>query len=370
MFILSVISFLIIFSLVVFIHEFWHFLLAIKNGVKVEEFAIWLPPLAKKIWENKYWTKFLLNWIPFWWYIKMYWENEKKLIKKEWAFFSLPIFNRMQIVVAWVFMNFLFAWWILTLLFTIWTQPLILSENDFEKYKKQWIIHLEKTTWLRVIKLVENSNAIKYWLLPWDNIIKINWIKVNKENFSSLNKSWENLKYTILRNKKQLELNINTDNNWKIWAYITDEDVIKSIDDISYSLFQSAIISIKECIRISVLTIQTFWDVIVNIFTKWTTPEWVSGPIWIAKMSWLIVKNWTFDEIFKFMALISLSLAVINILPIPVLDWWHLLFLFIEAIMWRKIVDKFRWILNLFGLVFLIWLMVFISLWDLFNLLS
>ena len=369
MFLISIISFLVIFSVVVFIHELWHYFTALIHWVKVKEFAIWMPPLAKLLWTNKSWTKFLLNYIPFGGYIKMYWEVEESGESKKWAFFALPIYKRASIVVAWVLMNFLFAWWILTILFTIWAKPLVLSKLDFEKYTNEWVIILEQLEWIKILEFVEQSTWKDAGLMQWDIVTSINWSIVNEKNFSEINSKWWDLNYEILRSWIIINLLIHTDDQWRIWAFVTWQWEVMEVKDISYPFLQSMVFTLKECLKISILTVKTFWDVIVGIFT-WITPDWVSGPIWIAKMSWLVVSNWSIEEIFKFMALISLSLAVINILPIPILDWWHLLFLWIECIIGWKLVNKFRWSFNLLGFVFLIWIMVFITFMDIHSLFS
>ena len=370
MFILSVISFIVVFSVVVFVHELWHYFVAKNAWVKIKEFAIGLPPTAKVLWKNKAWTKFLLNYIPFGWYVKMYWESDEKLINTKWAFVNLSKFKRFQVIVAWVVMNFVFAMLILTVLFTIWTKPLILSEEDFNTYKKSWVIEMESFDWVKIVEFVEESYGEKSGLKQWDNVLSINWTKIDKDSFVELNSKWWVLSYEVSRDSEILNINVEVDSQWKIWAYVTDKPVIKNINEISFPLHESFIYSLQQSVRIWVLTIQTFWDVIANIFTKWSIPDWVSWPIWIAKTTWLVVLSWSYDEVLKFMALISLSLAVINILPIPVLDWWHLLFLLIETVIWRKMVNKFKWFFSLIGLIFLLFLMVFISVWDLFNLIN
>ncbi len=368
MFITSLLSFLVIFSIVVFIHELWHYCVAIMNWVKVEEFAIWMPPLAKLIKKTKSWTSFVLNYIPFGWYVKMYWEiDDGSKKKKKWAFFALPIYKRAQIVIAWVLMNFVFAWGILAILFTLWAKPLLLTKDDFDKYKNLWVILVEDFEWIKILDFIKDSSWEASGLVKWDIVLSINWVPVSEENFSKMNNEWWELHYEISRSSTIINMQVSPDAEWKIWAFVTWEGSVKEISDISFPFIESIAFTFKECMRIAVLTIKTFWEVIAWIFT-WITPDWVSGPIWIAKMSWMVVSNWSFEEIFKFMALISLSLAVINILPIPVLDWWHLLFLWIECIIGRRAISKFRWSFNLLGFVFLIWIMVFITYWDIYNL--
>mgnify|MGYP001942974732 FL=1 len=77
-----------IFSVIVIIHELWHFWAARFFWVKVEEFGLWIPPKARELFTDKKWTKYTLNWLPLWGFVKLTWEapntfyvydSEKKL---------------------------------------------------------------------------------------------------------------------------------------------------------------------------------------------------------------------------------------------------------------------------------------------------
>ena len=74
MIIIWIIVSLILFSIIIIIHELWHFCSARKFWVRVEEFWLWIPPRAKKLFKDKKWTIFSLNWLPIWWFVKLTWE--------------------------------------------------------------------------------------------------------------------------------------------------------------------------------------------------------------------------------------------------------------------------------------------------------
>lgn len=335
MIIISIISFIVIFSIVVFIHEFWHYFIAKKCWVKIEEFAIWLPPLAKLIHKNELWERFVLNWIPFWGYVKMYWESygSGKTLGK-WAFCNASILKRCFIVIAGVTMNFISAWVILSILFTIWTKPIIISSDDFDKYSKEGYIISQSYEWIRVVDFVENSRGKTSWLEVWDIIQSVNWFPVNINKFTF--EPSQKYKYKVLRWESQIQLEVETNSEWKIWAFITDKPIVKEIKNIKIDFYKSPFYALNEMYRISTATIKAFWWVISNIFSKWKIPDEVSWPVGIASLSWQISMSGDFNDIFKFIAMISLSLWVLNLMPIPALDGWHLLFLWIEAIIWRR----------------------------------
>ena len=125
--ILSGIAFLIIFSVIVLIHEFGHFYAARKSGIKVEEFGIGLPP---RIWGKKIkGVIYSVNWIPFGGFVKLFGEDysDPKLLKSKDSFVAKPLRNRMAVVLAGVFMNLVLAIGLLFIGFTFGIQPLITS---------------------------------------------------------------------------------------------------------------------------------------------------------------------------------------------------------------------------------------------------
>ncbi len=74
---------ILIFSIIVLIHELWHFSTARFFKVKVEEFGLGIPPRAKKLWKDKKGTLYSLNWLPLWGFVKLTWETPDNLIKSE-----------------------------------------------------------------------------------------------------------------------------------------------------------------------------------------------------------------------------------------------------------------------------------------------
>ncbi|MFA6992084.1 MAG: RIP metalloprotease RseP [Candidatus Gracilibacteria bacterium] len=130
-YILTAVAFLLIFSLLVLIHEFGHFIMAKRAGIKVEEFGFGLPP---RIWgKKKGETIYSINWIPFGGFVKMLGEDDPsgKSSKNKRSFAAKPVSARIKVVVAGVIMNFFLAWLFLTIGFTYGMQPLLLPNEIF-----------------------------------------------------------------------------------------------------------------------------------------------------------------------------------------------------------------------------------------------
>lgn len=127
---LTIVAFLVIFSLLILVHEFGHFYMAKRHGIKVEEFGFGLPP---RIWgKKKGETLYSLNWIPFGGFVRMLGEDGGgKAAKNPRSFMRKTKWQRTQVVCAGVVMNLLFAWVLLTVGFLVGMQPLILDANQF-----------------------------------------------------------------------------------------------------------------------------------------------------------------------------------------------------------------------------------------------
>lgn len=140
--ILSIIVFIFIFSLLILVHEFGHFWMARRAGVKVHEFGFGLPP---RMWEKKKGdTLYSINWIPFGGFVRLYGEdpNEFRATKSKESFLTQSGWTKTKIVCGGVFMNFMLAWLLLTIGFAAGIEPLIVNFDQFERYLRAGDVHL------------------------------------------------------------------------------------------------------------------------------------------------------------------------------------------------------------------------------------
>ena len=282
MIILWIIVAIIMFSLVILIHEWGHFATARKFWVRVEEFGLGIPPRAKKLFIDKKWTLFSLNRLPLWWFVRLTWEQPTRfnLYDKNWkklnnikiekyikenqniflfnkekitlkdkneiikaleennASYNLankPAWQQSIIILAWVFMNFLLATLIFSLLFFFWVKPIWVNTKiatdlklkllpTYEQAIDIWL--LEINPWVKLYP-IENSIAEKSWITEWDILIGIN-IPCHSELDSESN----NCKSIIINSNTPEEVKkIVSENPWK--------ELIFSIDSESSSEWQN-----------------------------------------------------------------------------------------------------------------------------------
>lgn len=372
-YLLSILVFLVIFSILILIHEFGHFYAARRAGVKVEEFGMGLPPRAKGLWTDKKGTLYSLNWIPFGGFVRMYGEDSEDpaMQRKEGSFGSMSIGWRTMIILAGVIMNFLLGYVIFVGLLTVGTKPFIVTQEDFNYYRAQGLVVAEDR--VVVTDFAETSQADEAGLMKEDVIQKVNEtaILTNQDLVGAVGSMpGQQVKLTILRKDQQLTLQVPVNPEGKVGVVIAEAPDIKEVKDISYPFPQALVQAGYETGRLSVLTMKLFVKVIFDLFTKAEISEQVSGPVGIAQLTHQTTQNGTFSDILKLIALLSISLGAINVLPIPALDGGRFLSIIFEVVTRKRPNATWEARIHAFGFILLIILILAVTFNDILRLLE
>ncbi len=358
MIIIWIIVSIILFSVIVLVHEWWHFASARKFWVKVEEFWLWIPPRARKLFKDKKGTLFTLNWLPIWWFVKLYWESPEQLknIDDKQALFNKPAWQQAIIILAWVFMNFLFAAIIFSVLFFIWVKPIWVNTKIETNLDLKLIPTYEqaieselliKDKWI-ILNPLKWSIADKYWIKAWDILIWINNkdLESTKEMMNSVSKMpWEK----VIFNLQNRDIEITIWEDWKIWSYISENIKINKDFEYKYWPLDSIKYWFLETYNQVWLTFKWVGILLKKIFNPETPKErqeaieQVSWPIWIVDFISNSLEAWIIF-LFIIAAVISINLWVFNLLPIPALDGWRFIFItingIIKKIFWKKAINE------------------------------
>ena len=151
-----VILWIVVFMVLVILHEFGHFIAARKCWMKVPEFWIWLPPKICNLRKDKKWTQYTLNRIPLGWFCQIEWDDptDKKSFDNPNTLFTAPLWKRLIVIFAWITMNFLTAWVIFTCIFWHGVQPLSVSQMAEEKWSTSYL-------------MASSSFLREKWFLTW-----------------------------------------------------------------------------------------------------------------------------------------------------------------------------------------------------------
>lgn len=353
--IFSIIIFIATLLVLVLIHEFGHFLVAKKFGIKVLEFGFGIPPRAwgKKIGE----TIYSLNWLPLGGFVRLMGEDEiSKTNISDRDFRAKSVWQRIAVVVAGVIMNLLLAW----ALFYI----VIISQN----FK---IIYPTPDAGVYIFKVEKDFPAEKAGIKIGEKLIAIDDQKVSDINIArDLIKSKSETLLTLTfsdtegKNERKVSVTPKSEDGTPLIGV-----VFSPVPFIEYSSFTQKLFSgITYSWDITRVTLaglgKTLQQVVSGKFGQ--ASKSVSGPVGLAVITNDIVsEGWTAVLPYLwFVGIISLTLAIFNVLPIPALDGGRLLFLVIEAVTHKKVKEDIEKIMHQVGFLILIGLAVLVTFSD------
>jgi regulator of sigma E protease len=368
MIILTIIAFIIIFSVLILVHEFGHFFMARKAGIKVEEFGIGLPPRMKPLFKDKKGTVYSLNWIPFGGFVRLFGEDavDEKILKDKNSFASKSLLKRTLVILAGVFMNMVLAWVIITIGFSFGMKPFLVTQDDLQKGIDAGLVETRQVLYIH--EIVPGSPIAQSDLNPGDLIAEVDGKTVPEaEKLQEVLGPNKNVNLKILRGEKDGMLNVTTDSEGKLGVVISTEQVVLNVKNVKYPFYMAPIKAMSEVGRLSVLTFKMLGTVVVSLVAKFTVPEGVAGPVGIAKMTHYFVQQ-GFMAVLQFTALISISLGVINAMPFPALDGGRFLFIVYELITRRKANARMESVIHSIGFALLMLLIVVITWNDIMNL--
>ena len=346
---ITLISFVILLSVLIFIHELGHFLAARIAGVGVLKFSLGFGPkiIGKKIGE----TEYVLSWIPLGGFVKLLGESGNEELSPEdekRSFFKQAKWKRMLIILAGPVFNFLLAL-VIFIIVSMYGLPNLTAD---------------------VGEVQKESAASEAGMMNGDKIITIDGKQVV---------FWEDIRPIIAEGKgKEMEVVIERGAEKKhllIKPRLSKSKNIFGEEESTYligvspsgkmtnskkkSLGMQSLSSVDKTWYISKLTVIS----VVKMFEGVISPRTLGGPIFIAQIAGAQVKEGIIPFIL-FMAVLSINLGVINLFPIPVLDGGHIFFYLIEIVTRRDISIKVKEISQQIGFVILLMLMLFVIFID------
>lgn len=340
----------------IFFHELGHFLAARFFGVTVESFSIGFGPILFH--KKRGSTDYRISLIPLGGYCGM--KGEKDFSRSLEAgldyiqadkdsLYGVHAFKRIAIAFAGPFFNLLFAFLGFTLIAII----------GYSYYSYSNKINLATDLYPEM-----HSAAKDAGIMSGDEIIRINNKKI--ENFQNLmeeisQRPDEQIKITVLRNNVPLEFSVHTDIDkstgiGKLGVTAADKEAEK-YEAKRYSFFPAIAKGVLECGKTIFLTGKG----IFTLFKGVDITKTVSGPARIADMMGDVIKESFADgfrtgivNLFNFCSVISISLFIMNLLPIPILDGGLILFALIELVLRRKISPKVLYYIQFVGFAFIV----------------
>ena len=378
---MNIIFFIIILLVLVLVHEFGHFFTAKRFGIRVDEFGFGFPPKLFSFKKGE--TEYSFNALPLGGFVKIYGENideadmvevgfldrEKTPEKIELAKRNLankPKWQQALVLFAGIFSNFLLAWLLFSFGFMSGFPTSVGSEIAGSKLQDVNLI---------IVSVLVNSPAEKAGLKIGDKIVRL-----TSKNDSVANINPDTLRsFVVSHGNREIEIGYTRglEKNINVTKIIPIVNPTDSKPEIGISMDQIGTAKLPffsalwEGMRLTLLMAK---DTVVGLFTLISEAlrgrgdlTSVTGPI---GMMGIVGDAYQFGFIYllSFAALISINLAIINLLPFPALDGGRLFFLLIEKIKGSRISPKVANTMNMVGFYLLIFLMLVITYHDVIKL--
>jgi len=365
--IITTIIFVLVLSVLVFVHEFGHFYAARKFGVKADEFGLGFPPRAIGVYKDAKgkWrrlsgnkdieslsvneipadTVYSLNWLPIGGFVKIKGENGDSREERD-SFGAQKIWKRTIILAAGVSMNIILAFVLFSACFMVGAPQSVDTGGK-----------------IQITEVSKGSAADKAGILSGDVIIGAdNQGLANVPDVQAYigAKGNTDLSLKIIRGGKELTLNIKPElkDGKGVIGVGLDQ-----IDTVRYSFFVAIWEGFKHTGLLLWLIFASFFGLIRDLITGVGAGDAVGGPIRIAQMTGEVAR-FGFVNLLNFVALLSLNLAVINILPFPALDGGRIFFLLIEKVKGKAINKDTEAIINNIGFFILMGLIALVTFKD------
>lgn len=349
-----IIAFISLIGLMV-LHEFGHFILAKRFGVKVEEFGVGLPPriFGKKIGE----TLYSLNLLPFGAFVKIY--GEEGGIEDHRSFSQKPIWQRALIILGGVLSFWIISAILLSIVMGLGAPTVVEDEANHNLINPK----------VQIIAIAPDSPAEEAGIKVGDTIKQLSVINhqfpINKvkevQEFTNTYKG-EEVTLTIERGTEIFDL--------KLIPRVSPPEgegsmgvALVRIAIKSYPWWQAPIQGIIATVNLTIGALEGWCQALINTTKGLPTGVQLMGPVGIFSL-FTQISQLGVVYFLQFIAIISIYIALFNILPIPVVDGGKLLFLGIEKVRGKPLNQKIEQKINIIFFALLITLMILVTIKD------
>lgn len=373
---MSVLIFILVLSFLVLIHELGHYFAAKWAKVKVDEFGLGYPPKALTLFRYKG-TDFTLNWVPFGGFVRMQGEEDsleeskstqdKKSMKGQ--FYNATPVQKLVIILAGATVNFIFGIIAFTVVFTKLGIPVEIQEA-------------------RIGQVVENSPAARAGIQPSTTITAI---KI-ADDVVAVSNPTQVIELVQAHRGETIALVTTGKCSGTVCQEIAQEFsvYVRTVQETpagqgalgiafdsfvfeSYPLwqmpFRSTVYGIEQAFQLGWQILLALSGLMTDLLTRGIMPKDIAGPIGIvhqAQTSGLFEQG--FLTIFSFAGMLSINLAVMNVLPLPPLDGGRAVFIVLETLFTRKKTAKIEGYFNYIGYLALLGLILLITIRDVLRL--
>lgn len=346
-FVLDILVFLGVLSILVLVHELGHFWAARRNGIRVDEFGFGFPP---RVWGKKFGeTLFSINAIPIGGFVRLHGEDDQVKDDQSRAFYYKSRLSRTSVIVAGVVMNLLLA---------------IVAFSSLS-----WHFGIpQETGQVQISGILEKSPAEEAGLQEEDIVLSVDGKTISTtESFIEYvnQKKGKEVVLSIKRQEQELAVTVvprkdPPEGEGALGVAVLDYVLVHP------PLAQRPFLVVKEGVNQMVYWVRVTIGAVAGILqqaSKGQAPEGVAGPVGIFEIIGRVRREGILP-LTTLIGILSVNLAILNILPFPALDGGRLLFVIVEALFGRRVLPTFERYVHAVGMVILLLLIILISIQD------
>lgn len=352
---MDIVIFIVALSILVLVHEFGHFFAAKVTGVKVEEFGLGLPPrIVAKKWKGTEWS---LNWLPIGGFCKLFGEDlsEKGAIKSKNSFVVKSPWQKALIVLGGVLMNLVTAVVIFSVVYSILGVP-------------------TKTDQVKIVEVAKGSPAEVAGLKVNDWVRSVGGVEVNtpeKLTEEVAKYKGKEVELMVVENGRDRSVQVQVRENppegeGSLGVAISNTEMVKVK---WYEFYKGIGAGFKEAYYWGKVIFGGVTGMIGQLF-RGQVPKDVSGPIGMYEATSSIKASQGMLAVIHFFGIVSVNLAIVNVLPFPALDGGRIIFVIYEMITRKRANQRLEMTVNNLGMLLLLGLIVVITVGDVMRLIG
>ncbi len=367
---LTILIFVLVLGILIFVHELGHFLTARRNGITAEEFGFGFPPRIFGFVFDDFTKKFRLvkgnenvdsphtvyslNWIPLGGFVRIKGEDRQSVHEPD-SFAGKSAWVRFKVLVAGVMMNFLLAWVLFAVVLMLGF-PEQIDPEDRAKY------HITK---VQILQVQPGTPAEEVGLLAGDVLKKLDTAPVKNldivTEYIASHKGKE-IAITVERGEKTLVLKgtprMNAPAGEGALGISFSETAI-----VKYGFFEAIWRGLQQTYLKTMEILMVLVTMIGSLFTGEKTNVDIAGPVGIVYLTKQMTELGLVYLLY-FAAILSINLGIINALPIPALDGGRILFVLIEKLKGSPVSQKVEGYMHQIGFLVLLFLMLWVTFYD------
>jgi regulator of sigma E protease len=354
----AILLFVLILLVLVVVHEFGHFIVAKLTNMRVDEFAFGFPPRI-----------YAINALPLGGYVSIWGENGSEEDKKAHgaathprAFGNRPWWAQLLVLVAGVTMNMILA----LVIFIVISYGSVVIDADDPVYGSR-----VKNSSLIVAEVSKETPAFKAGIIPGSTILKV----TNGGATASLTTATSLIQFIGSHQNSSFTINYRSPGGQEksttiapVYGIVPDKKAlgiaIEQVGTIKTTFLEAVKLGYGKTVTITTLTVDGLMSVVTSAFQGGSVLSSLSGPVGIAKIVGQ-TSEYGLNAVLTLVAVLSINLAIFNILPLPALDGGRMVVVIIESVFRRKVPYSYYSWVNVIGFIALMLLLIIVTINDL-----